>query len=80
MEQFKAIKKRSSADRLNLSTGLNNENRRSPGLIFSTALKSNACRIGVAHNYLPKVLEIQLFDHIIITADSYTSFADEGLL
>ena len=27
-----------------------------------------------------KFLEIQLLDHIIITADSYTSFADEGLL
>jgi DNA repair protein RadC len=69
-------------------------------LIFSVALKCNACGIILAHNHPSgntkpseadgsltkrivdggKLLEISVFDHLILTTDYYLSFADEGWL
>lgn len=69
-------------------------------LIFSTAIKSFASAIIIAHNHpsgnltpsnadkvLTKkikeagiLLDIRLLDHLILTQDSYLSFADEGIL
>ena len=71
-----------------------------PKLIFTAALKANACNIILSHNHpsgnlMPsmadeqltrkikeggKLLDIQVMDHIIVTTESYFSFADEGLL
>lgn len=71
-----------------------------PKLIFSVALKANACGIILAHNHpsgnlKPSeadislttklkqcgiLLEISVLDHLIITEDSYFSFADEGMI
>ena len=69
-----------------------------PKMIFSVALKCNACAVILAHNHPSgntkpsqsdieltrkikeggKILEISVLDHIILTAESYYSFADEG--
>ena len=69
-------------------------------LMFSIALKCNACGIILAHNHPSgntqpseadlnitkqfkqggKLLEISILDHLILTSESYTSFADEGLI
>lgn len=69
-------------------------------LIFSTAIKSFASAIIIAHNHpsgnlTPSnadkavtrkikeagiLLDIRLLDHLILTQESYLSFADEGIL
>jgi len=69
-----------------------------PKLIFSTALKSCASAIVLAHNHpsgnlnpsnedealterlcnAARLLEISIVDHLIVTSEGYTSFADEG--
>lgn len=71
-----------------------------PKMIFSVALKCNACAVILAHNHPSgntkpsqsdfdltkkikeggKILEISVLDHIILTNESYYSFADEGEL
>ena len=71
-----------------------------PKLIFSAALKANACGIILSHNHpsgslkpsvadeqltakikeAGKYLEINVLDHVIVTSESYYSFAEEGLL
>jgi DNA repair protein RadC len=71
-----------------------------PKLIFSAALKANACGIILSHNHpsgsikpsladkqmtakikeAGKYLDINVLDHVIITSESYYSFAEEGLL
>lgn len=67
-------------------------------LIFSVALKCNACGIILCYNHPSgnlnpsdadlnlttklqeggKILEVQILDHIILTSETYYSFADEG--
>lgn len=84
----------------NVSVGGTSGTLIDPKLIFSVALKCNACGIILCHNHpsgnvnpsnsdneLTKklkngsnLLEIQILDHIILTAESYFSFADEGVL
>lgn len=69
-------------------------------LIFSIALKANACGVVLAHNHpsgntepsqadldltrkikeAGVLLEISVIDHLILTCDSFKSFADEGWL
>lgn len=71
-----------------------------PKIIFSAAIKSNACSIVLAHNHSSSntkpsqedinltrkikeggdLLDIKILDHVIVTLDSYYSFADEGML
>jgi DNA repair protein RadC len=71
-----------------------------PKIIFSIALKCNACGIMMAHNHPSgntkpsaqdleitkkivaggKLLEIAVLDHLILTSESFLSFADEGLM
>jgi DNA repair protein RadC len=84
----------------NVSVGGTSGTLVDPKLIFSVALKCNACGIILCHNHpsgnlnpsnsdkeLTKklkngsnLLEIQILDHIILTTESYFSFADEGVL
>jgi len=69
-------------------------------LIFSVALKCNACSVIMAHNHpsgnlnpseadikltkqikeAGKIMDIPILDHIILTSESYFSFADEGIM
>ena len=69
-------------------------------ILLTVALKSNACKIIVAHsppsgNLTPssadlkiterlkeaaKLMDIALLDHLILTTESFYSFANEGLL
>ena len=71
-----------------------------PRMIFSVALKCNACSIILAHNHpsgntkpsesditltrnfvqAGKLLQINVLDHLILTSETYFSFADEGLI
>jgi len=71
-----------------------------PRLIFSVALKTNACSVILCHNHpsgntqpssadikltkniveCGKFMEITVLDHVILTVDSFYSFADEGLI
>jgi DNA repair protein RadC len=82
----------------NVSVGGTSATVIDPKLIFSVALKCNACGIILSHNHPSgnlnpsdadlnltaklqeggKILEIQILDHIILTSESYYSFADEG--
>ena len=83
---------------MNVSTGGVSGTVADPKLIFTAALKANACGIIMAHNHPSgnlkpsqsdndltrkiregaKLLEMQLLDHIIVTTESYYSYADEG--
>jgi DNA repair protein RadC len=71
-----------------------------PKIIFSIALKCQACAIIMAHNHPSgnpkpsetdialtkkikeggKLLEISVLDHLILTTESFYSFADEGVI
>src|SRR5436190_16420158 len=71
-----------------------------PKLVFTAALKLNACNIILCHNHpsgnikpsaadeqltrkikkAGKYLDLPVIDHLIITNETYYSFADEGLL
>lgn len=84
----------------NVSVGGTSGTLIDPKLIFSVALKCNACGIILCHNHPSgnltpsesdlnltkklnsggKLLEINILDHLILTTDSFYSFADEGML
>lgn len=103
LEQFKILLMDVSGHCFGISdiaTGGKNNCIVDPRIIFSTALKSNASNIILAHNHpsgnltpsdadimitnrlveAGKLLEITVFDHLIITDKNYYSFADNGLI
>jgi DNA repair protein RadC len=81
-----------------ISEGGSSSTQVDPKMIFSVALKCNACAVILAHNHPSgnikpsqsdidltqklkdggKLLEVSVLDHIIVTAEDYYSFADEG--
>ena len=85
---------------INISTGGMSGTFVDLKIIFSAALKGNACTLILAHNHpsgnlnpseqdlrltkrireAGRVLDIEVNDHLIITAEGFYSFADEGAL
>lgn len=103
MEQFKVIflnRGHRVMGIYDISTGGITGTVADPRLIFTAALKINACELILAHNHpsgnltpseadklmtsklasAAKFLDMHVFDHIIVTPESYFSFADEGLV
>ena len=103
MEQFKVIflnKGHRVLGIYDMSTGGITGTVADPRLIFTAALRLNACELILAHNHpsgnlnpseadklmtsklssAAKFLDMQVFDHIIVTTEGYYSFADEGLV
>lgn len=103
VEQFKILllnRANKVLSLFNVSTGGVTGTVADPKIIFTAALKRNACALILTHNHPSgnlkpsradeeltqkikkggELLDIKVMDHLIVTTESYYSFADEGLL